>query len=354
MNRPWKRDSNGTTLVCQSSAYYPRYRDDVLRFISMPTGSHLVLRYRECHVPPETIKLLESNEAIGARALLCYADTTSLAGSCRAVPLRFGNVVESSKEGEFLLLTVRLGKYVSCIDSNRADLEIQQSIHSPPQWENGQIKGFFLWKSDRDFADIGECGNNETWQQVVKRLFATSEFQNETTFVRLRRVLRASNKSPVKINNGTLQLRDGKEYELEFMHYAPNYQKGTEELVVESAPASLAPLGRRAISLDSSYNLELLRIRANGISEVTGGGISVYRERAGLRRFEFEIPVHISKSVFTRVLIMLGLTVVWVAQAILDQDSVVDGQYVLSSVLLGLVLSWLLVFGLNRASGLEK
>lgn len=38
-------------LLCLSSGFTPRYRDDVLRAISMPSGSHLRFRYELSLIP---------------------------------------------------------------------------------------------------------------------------------------------------------------------------------------------------------------------------------------------------------------------------------------------------------------
>lgn len=97
-----------TALLCLSSGIRPRYREDVLRAVSMPKGSRLRFRYLAELVPDELRTQLSKNVLSGAEVVIAYLARYDASVQPTAVPVRGAKLCSSKVAGQMVLLDFEL------------------------------------------------------------------------------------------------------------------------------------------------------------------------------------------------------------------------------------------------------
>ena len=102
----WRRRSkSGKELILLlSSGQRPRYRDDIIRALALPTGARLQFRYNKMYVAQAFVDEKKRKSLVNREVLIGYLDTGEKKGDMEIVPCRFGRLVKVQAEGNFLVI----------------------------------------------------------------------------------------------------------------------------------------------------------------------------------------------------------------------------------------------------------
>ena len=163
-------------LLCLSSGITPRYREDVLRAVFMPCGSHLRFRY-ECElIPNDLLELIKSSELKEKEVCISYLDRSNKNILPEIVPCRKAELLASNILGDFCVLDFKLGNFFFAEDIVKFNSDIRSSIKNLPSWEGESLQGSFCFKVDAFNSTLMNSRNIEYWQKIIRRLKSHSDF----------------------------------------------------------------------------------------------------------------------------------------------------------------------------------
>lgn len=211
-------------VLMLSSGQRPRYRDDIIRVMALPTGGRTQFRYRKQHVPDGLCRELSNNSLRECNALVAYLDASNRGTPPDIVPCRFCQILDSEAEGEFVVIRFEVGDFAVVdqgVDVRPAVTALLPDGTSVPYWEDGKLGGHFVGalkdcpggcRSDRDRG---------AWQAVVGILAGRPDFRDCPFFYNLRSVVQedAKTKTSVPFRKGKYALEPDKIYWADVAHY---------------------------------------------------------------------------------------------------------------------------------------
>src|SRR4051812_26931240 len=98
-------------FVCLSSGASPRYREDIVRSLSMPPGMKLQFRYEEKYLTQPVLAAVVADQAEDEDALIVYIDQANLPVPPTYVPTRHARVTRVNRHGTTLSVELILGDF---------------------------------------------------------------------------------------------------------------------------------------------------------------------------------------------------------------------------------------------------
>jgi hypothetical protein len=189
--------------------------------------------------------------------------------------------------------------------------ELRTSSDALPQWDaNKKLAGFY-WLNFQQITGVEETHDLAQWEDIVKQLAESTEFQGDSLFYHLRGIDQIDERSSLVAQDGEFAFRAGRPYELFLYHFHPKSAVGGELEFTSSTPY-VAFTSNPIVALDSRYDLKSVRVQVGTPSVPTSelprlsveaidvavrlrGVISVYRTSGEgaqrSREWEFDVPV---------------------------------------------------------------
>ncbi|MEW5863233.1 MAG: hypothetical protein AB1773_06505 [Pseudomonadota bacterium] len=259
-------------VVMLSSGQRPRYRDDIIRVMALPTGGRTQFRYRKQHVPDDLFRELSNNGLRESEALVAYLDTSNKDRAPEIVPCRFCRIVDSEGEGEFVVIRFEVGDF-AMVDK---DANVQSAVTeallngaSLPKWEDGKLGGHFLVALKNRPDGCRSDQDRRAWQAVVGILGGRADFRDCPFFYNLRSVVAEDAKTPVPFCEDKYALEPDKIYRADVVHYAPPTVAGQQggpwgQLKVSAQGNGVQSLTTQPLAIDSPYDIKRVYFRTTG------------------------------------------------------------------------------------------
>jgi len=166
--RRWAFKADERTVLCCSSTRHRRFIDDLVKVMSLPSGSRVKLRYGIEVCDPAVREMGEQDSASPMRALIAHVGFKGT--STDYLPLRMGTVVELRTIGSVTFLEIELGDFVEVPSSaSCGDLLAQVARLRLPGCDEGEDKpkGFFcqILPSPISLSSSSDTG---LWENVGK------------------------------------------------------------------------------------------------------------------------------------------------------------------------------------------
>jgi len=259
-------------VLMLSSGERPRYRDDIIRVMALPTGGRLQFRYRKKYVPDDVFCHLPDNGLSDCKALIAYLDTSNQDRPPEIVPCRFAQVLDSELEGEFAVIRFEVGDFAVTDQgvnpgSEASKLMPQQA--SLPHWENGSLKGHFLVALTRRLSGWQSLKDRRAWQAVVGNLGARKDFRDCPFFYHLRTVIEEDANTAVPLCEGKYVLKPDKIYRADVVHYTASTATGQQggpwgRLEASAQGNGVQSLTTQHLAIDSPYDIKRVYFRTSG------------------------------------------------------------------------------------------
>ena len=215
--------------LCLSSGTTPRYREDVLRALAMPSGTDLQFRYRTKWLSPQTKAGL--GEVRNDRAIIAYIDQSDVQKTPLIIPCRFARIVGAISHGTTVSVTLRVEGFALSSDLARTNASLRTLATGVPDWNNGRAAGYW-WTDIANPPDaVEESYKLSAWESIVEQLYG-HEFAHDDVFYTVVGICDADgglqeSDDPktmphfVAADDGRLVLNAEKDYEIRAYHYHP-------------------------------------------------------------------------------------------------------------------------------------
>jgi hypothetical protein len=280
------------------------YSQDILNVLAAPDGTHYTFRYDEQYVEHATAQAWETLVP-GTRVLVVF----SLQQAARfqpAVffPIRFGELVETTRVGSryFVRFTLR---GVVCLPEPGAE----GAAHDWVERFTGELRRRVRETPYERSASVGSCipGASEptppwdaastpdnAFERSVEYLAKTETFAG-TYFYRVRRVTEVGSDVDISLgDDGVLELRAGRTYELEVLHSQPKTPPTPQRFLIDVDGSTLQLIGHHSFDVASRYDKPVLRILATPAGGVeTRETVIDIRPQLGVPGPTLNIPVRV-------------------------------------------------------------
>lgn len=351
-------------LLCLSSGYSRRYRQDILRSVGLPIGSELQFRYRTKWVTEGVQRKIKEGKLRGEDVLIAYADQSSPGQDdqpVELVPVRKATVTTASRPGSTISLTFKLGPIVRSGQLTSFNNEVQNlSGQAIPRWASGKATGSYCVEIPSLPTHIIEADRLNEWEQLIDELAGRSDFAAEPTFVTVlgfpeeKQFLQ---RSPDYTHlPWPTRIQPGRDRRLVLYHYRPESSAGKQS-EVEIKIRTGRGLELRSIErarIDSPYDVKTFRIAsASRISRGWTSWIEVQQVADDNVLLGFETQVNVAgavlKSLGLSAFIALALTgsQVWPILEANFSDAITGASIGIATVA-NLMVGLAAVFGLRR------
>jgi hypothetical protein len=355
-------------LLCLSSGFTPRYRDDVLRAISMPSGSRLRFRY-ELRLIPESLKpLIAGNQLEGEEVCIAYLDRTDRTRPPELVPCRAARLLRTHTPADFCVIEFELREFFFARDLPAFNREVR-SFGDLPAWRDGVLTGHFVHRVKTAPASLIKSASVFDWQSIVQSLKLRSDFATEPFFYFVTGIFRMSATLPIQPTEGRARLRASDTYEIRLVQFSPGETNETLAvskvcwLLADADEKTLSFVTTRRVQIDSGYDEKIIRFRTLATSTRCDAVVAISRDihpagtaRSNIPIFDFDILFHIAPRWWTMIWHGLFIGALIAAQGLVTLHSQAQsagastGDYTadLLVVILGLLTGLAASFGLRQ------
>jgi hypothetical protein len=283
-------------LICLSSEARLRYREDVLRAITLPRGARLLLRYRFDLVPEGLRKELEEGALNGHAVCVVHLDTQAKPNP-KGVPCRDGVVIQSYLSGNAIFVEAELGDFWVASDSTAFTQELAATTGGFPAWSGPKLVGKFVHKIGTMPGSARKSDRLEDWATIVSSLRTCTAFSKHPFFYFVRGVfpLSASRfwrskkafamQDPVKASNGRFKLKPNVTYVIVIRSEA--FTDAGDEipfwLILNSEEELLSFSTAKHLSIDSPYDEKQIHFRSASVPFDVDSAITFFSQRTQLQ-----------------------------------------------------------------------
>lgn len=169
-------------LICLSSDARLRYKEDIVRAVTMPSGMRLLLRYRLDWIPEGMRKELEDNKLKGQGICIAHLETRNSPNPPKAVPCRDGTIVRSYLSGNAVFIEAELGDFWSTSDPVAFTKELSAKTGTFPYRSGESIAGNFVLKVDAMPNTARKSAALEDWEAIASALRKCTAFAEHPYF----------------------------------------------------------------------------------------------------------------------------------------------------------------------------
>lgn len=348
-----------TFVLMLSSGQSPRYRDDIIRVMALPTGGQMQFRYREKHVG-QMFSELSRNCLSGCEALVAYLDKTDNTREPEIVPCRFCWIIDSEAEGEFVVVRFEVGEFAVTdegVDVRGAVADLLHPQSTLPSWTEAKVEGHFLLELKVAPSSCRSGEDRRAWQTVVHNLGGRKDFHDCPFFYNLRGIVEEPGEESLSLSEGNYVLKPDKIYRADITHYTPpaaaDQSRLWGRLDIGVRGNGVQALTSQHLSVDSPYDVKRFYFRTTGEVRKQYALFScgrTIRSAPGenTERHDFELRLEVKGTVSQAIVIvgLIGLSLAvprWL-EILHPGPWAVGIGYLVG----GLVAGGLVVFGLRR------
>lgn len=284
------------TLVFLTSAARPRYREDALRAITLPTGTRLRFRYEVDLMSSLVAEKFRAGKYANAEILISHLDRHPTGGGeFRIVPCRIGRLVHCSQVGDFFVLDFELGEFATTSDWQ--SLRLECAAESPARkGEDGQPTGHFVFELPMGLPALVERSTDiSLWQDVVRRLQSCHAFAEVDFFYYLHGIEDDAHVA-LAPKDGLYELQSGKNYQVRLTHFrhapSPQMDETVRWLAVSSSSSPvLTTMPSNGLVIDSPYDEKRIYVQTAAVAHSTNCEIVLYRAQSPTRFFTAKVAI---------------------------------------------------------------
>lgn len=343
-------EEENDVLLCLSSSAMPRYRQDILRALSMPAGARLQFRYTLSLLASGVRDRVKDNGLVGQDACLAYIETSDKSKEPEIVPTRAGKVVRSEVQGDFCVLEFALQGYAYAGDLGAFNRQLRTQDGNLPHWKGNDLIGHFCSevKADTTLPLKLDAGKAQ-WQEICRALSKFPAFGGERVFYLVEGVKTLSDSAQVMCDDGIYQFESGGLYEIRLVHFSPirlafparPQNKDMDWLVIDSDEKALTIVGTNTAAVDSDYDRKSFRVRAATTSVPLDARLSFSRRGPNTSKeeatWDFDLQAQVQRQTgrLIRVGLLIGLPVALQGLVLtLSNDKITDKFWVSVAVVL--------------------
>jgi hypothetical protein len=294
-------------FICLSSGARPRYRQDILRAIAMPSGLRLQFRYVSNIVAPKIIEKIHAGTVKGQKALIVYCDQHDPNITPEFIPCRYATIVDAEIHGTTATLFLSLKDFAHAKDVIKFNDELRETIANLPTWQSGSSypAGYYWLEATRDPKTI-ESLEVGVWEKIVFQISQRVDFQSENCYYTILGLYPAGSETAIPSEEDCFHLAADNKYEIRVYHFIPEQQSKVSLLRFEAKNELITFLRNPVLTIDSPYDLKrvLFKTGKPEVNEETF--LSVYRSTsasspsetaadcAASETLDFDLPLHIS------------------------------------------------------------
>lgn len=253
-------------LILLSSGARRRYRDDIVRALAHPAGTHLRFRYGKSYVA-DALLAAPDKTLIGREALICHLADQNDGKPALVLPCRFVSVERAELVGSSLILTLSAGAYAQNLDDAalRALMTPAEVALLPNQGSDAKSPpGLFAFSIAAPLTNkyapdaAGAAAFEATAEALRDAGFGAAD--TPMAFYMVRGLAKESGKTemPVAAKDGRYGLVAGVRYALDVYSYAPDADitpADASTLTVAADDSDVKFSSEMAAKLDSRYDL---------------------------------------------------------------------------------------------------
>lgn len=260
-------------LLCLSSGARPRYLDDIVRALAMPSGTRLQFRYLEYWLDERVLTKINNKTILGEQVIIAYIDQSQSGIVPKITPCRLAVIRKVVPVGTMLTITLEVTKFAFPEDIASYQEKIREIDDGIlPNWveENGTLKlrGKWFLEVPDHFCDFFETKDLVSWEQIVKALVSSDDFQknNVDLFFHVLGIFAIDEPdTPVPLDNQRYYpIHPKKEYEVRIYHYHPKEAPKEKSLRLSASEESTTFLSNPLVTIDSTYDLKSVRFSDPG------------------------------------------------------------------------------------------
>jgi hypothetical protein len=357
--------SGGHMLLCLSSGVTPRYREDVLRAISMPMGSHLPFRYSLGLIPESLKEPIKRNKLAGQEICIAYLDRSVQSQKPMIVPCRKAKLIKSHTLGDFCILEFELLEFWLAPDLQAFNKDIHSKIGNLPYWEEDCLKGYFCSKAESIPTSLMVSTEIESWQTLVKSLKSHADFATEPFFYYVRGVYPTKMECRIEAIDNVYDVVANSSYEIRIVQFSPGDTNQTVALkeinwlLADSDTQSLSFITNKKLAVDSDYDEKILRFRTSNTSNTVDSMISLLRHvrvneapKIEDAIWDFDLRFHIKPRTWTGIWqgALIGILIACQGLVLIFFNSYITEKLPpsIAVVILGLATGWVASFSLRK------
>lgn len=263
-------------FLCLSSGATPRYREDILRAISMPSRSSLQFRYQHRYVASA---ILGKPFPVGSQVLIAYVDQSDPAKPIQIVPCRFAVLTEAITVGTAVTLSLELREFAFSEDVEQFNNSLKADADGiVPAWQTGKAHGHYWLEAEIESKTVVGSNMLDYWEGIVKQLSDRTDFKDEACFYTVVGVYDALSKSEVKLESARYEVKSSREYEFRLYHFYPKDLPLKTVLSLTTTGQMLSFTTNPVMHMDSRYDLKRVRFKTGKSSNDETAIISVVRD----------------------------------------------------------------------------
>jgi hypothetical protein len=294
-------------FICLSSGARPRYRQDILRAIAMPSGMRLQFRYTNNIVAPKIIDRIHTGSVKGEKALIAYCDQHDPNVTPEFIPCRYATIEEAEIHGLTVSLVLSLEDFAYTKDIARFNGGLRQAVPSLPVWQpdSSYPAGYYWLETKRD-PDIIRSLQVEVWEKIVHQLSQRVDFQLENCYYTILGLYIGGSETAISSQEDCFHLAADNKYEIRVYHFIPEQQSNVSSLRFEAKTEWITFLRNPVLTIDSPYDLKKVLFKTGRPARGEETYISVYRSvgagsplesatnYSATEILDFDLPLHIS------------------------------------------------------------
>ena len=278
----------------------PKYINDVLSVIGLPSGSQYQFRYETKYVPSAIRDFFENKSVQGTKVLIAFKSLNSLnENDTFIVPIRWATLNKVSRLTDFYVLKFTVNSYPEFsndISNCTLDEIIKKSnelILNLPQ----ECKKLPVVPGLISMVDPKQSEDENSWLMIAKALSRNKTFEY-THFLRVSKLRNETNNSVDNNPLGQFQVSDGKYFSVKIDYFAENFSnRRSAFLKVQTIPTFIQCSCNSTIILDSRYDsltiwFYALTLPGDGFTEIEIYTTSSENEPSPL----IKIPIEVIKS----------------------------------------------------------
>jgi hypothetical protein len=256
-------------IILLSSAARPRYADDIVRVLALPTGAQMHFRYNRSWVEPSLYARIPREQLAGEAILVCFLAGDGKANPYTIVPVRYARLIRGEQVGSSCVFIFEAGAFVADLE----DAAVRAATHATvrPKLPNPApaSAALFAFEAVLPVPCVERPAKLSAFEQTVDRVVKHAPFSSEdTAFFTVFRLSEIRGRSwygtwpqPERLSAGAYRLSGGKRYECEVYCLRPNdpptAKKATKLALAvgsEDEPITFASIKRGDI--DSKYDVK--------------------------------------------------------------------------------------------------
>lgn len=259
-------------LILLSSGARRRYRDDIVRALAHPSGTHLQFRYGDQYVEPALLTKARKHELNGRDALICHLADQPDDRPAQLVPCRFAKIVRTQVIGSSLVVALAVGDYVQRLDDVglRHAMTDDEKALLPNQGSDATAPpGRFLFNIAAPLTanaapEGAEMASFEATTEALRDVgFGSTEPPIAFYAIRdLTEIGSAETEPVITPKDGVYTLKSGTRYALAVYSFSPEGDKNPSDastLLVEADEGDVKFSSETTAKLDSRYDLNRFR-----------------------------------------------------------------------------------------------